>query len=496
MRGLVPALRHRVGTFALVLVVASGVIGTANALADTGPYATVYNSAGEEVGRWGAFFGAEPGTQIQLAENYAECGKTTACAGTPSTPLYPTIKLESGVYHLLKAYGSEHPIGGPDEGAGPWCEGIFAYSGVTLEGSAGTEIGNNITGQEPCAAANPNLKGLHLSSVVYVGAAPGTAAEPDPQGDSLKIAGIEILAQTPSGEGPSAEYGLFAGNISGAGLSVYDTRETEGTQASLLIGNEVRPVSGTASSPVSILDNTIEDSPNEGIVVDGTHMNIAGNHITETTAHAIAGFGPTVEYVEVDYNVIKSSSWGISFDGSYEVEKGRDTLGRENSAYSNTIEETCIGIMLYRQVDDYVAGNTVTDPYTGWKPTKGAQGCPERTKATVGVTIVGSYDNFVWSNRLFEYEYGVEVNDAGSSPGGVGTHWNYIGREPDWGQPWPWPVAGNWIEKPLWGFFVYSSAKDPSAVSENEFVGNAIDNYTRAMWDFETGASELTSENT
>ncbi len=475
------------GVLGLLLTVGLAVT-TSTALADIGPYATVYNSKGEVVGKWGASYGAEPGSQIQLAENYAECGKTSPCSSFPEKPMYPKVILEPGVFHILTPYGSKHPVGGTKQPVGPWCEGIFAYSGVILEGSStsgGSVIGNDVTETKPCGA-NPSLGSL--SSVVYVGANP---EQLESVGSALKISSLVILSDPPSESGPRAEYGLFASNISGPNLSVGRITETEASQAGILVGNEAHPVIGTESSPAQIVNNKVEKSRNEGIVLEGKHMTVADDTVTETAAHGIATYGPSSEYIEIEHNTISGSSWGVSLDGS----ESSSSIGKDNSVYDNTIEDTCVGTVLYRQIDTDIAGNHVADPYTGWKPTGYDQGCPE-FGSTVGVAIVSSYDNFVWSNQLLYFEEGVWLYDGGNSPGGVGTHWNYIGRVPDWGQPWPWPVEGNWIEHPVFGFVASSYRERPTAVSENEFVGNAIDNDSRGFWYFEPGASEITSENT
>ena len=79
---------------------------TSTAMADSGPYATVYNSKSEVVGKWGSFYGAQPGGQIQMAENFAECGNTESCSSFPEKPLYPKVVLEPGTFEILKAYGA------------------------------------------------------------------------------------------------------------------------------------------------------------------------------------------------------------------------------------------------------------------------------------------------------------------------------------------------------------------------------------------------------
>src|SRR5215469_6798512 len=160
----------------------------ASAEAEVGPFAKVLNSKGEVVNKWGAAYGAEPGTQIQLAENFAECGNATHCTTFPSTPMYPKVTLEPGTYHLLKAYGSKYPLGGPSAGEGPLCEGIFAYSGVVLEGSSGTEIGNNLGESKPCSI-NPKLN--YLSSVLYVGPTPENLST---FGNAMQVSHLKILS--------------------------------------------------------------------------------------------------------------------------------------------------------------------------------------------------------------------------------------------------------------------------------------------------------------
>lgn len=489
-------MRHRKRSLGVLLIVVMAIWSAASspssAMADTGPYATVYNSKSEAVGKWGAAYGAEPGSQIQLAENYAECGNAASCTSFPEKPKYPKVVLEPGVFHILTPYGSKHPVGGSKQPLGPWCEGVFAYAGVTLEGSKSgrTEVGNNVTQSKPCGA-NPSLGSL--SSVIYVGANQENLAV---TGTALKISSLVILSEAPSESGPRAEYGLFAANIQGAGLSVSAITENGASQSGLLIGNEAHPVIGTESSPVQVTSNVVEDSHNEGIVLEGKWMTVKSNTVTETSAHGIATYGPSSEHVEISSNTITSSSWGISLDGS----ESASSIGRANSVYSNTITNTCIGTILYGQVDADVAGNYVANPSTAWKPTKAGQGCPEFSE-TIGVAILNSCDNGVWSNRLFYVESGVRIFDGGRSPSACGgrTTANYIGRVLEIGQPWPWPVAGNWIEHPNWGFIASAASwlgDPPSNVSGNEFVGNAIDNYAQGLWYFEPGATEITSENT
>lgn len=463
----------------LAVTFVGAALSTSAAWADIGPYASVLNSKGEVVAKWGAYYGEMPGTQIQLAENFAECGNSTECSKPAVTPLYPKVVLEPGVYHLLKAYGAQHAVW-------PKCEGIFAYSGIELTGTSvhETEIGNDITSSQPCGSSLGKL-----TAVLYVGQDPTNI---NTVGNSLKLSTFSIKSAPPSGSGPQAEYGLFANNIQGSSLSVSSIFETEAAQAGMLIGSESLPVIGTEASPVRIKANDVESSSNEGIVLEGKHMLVEENSVYETMAHGIAVYGPASEYIQIQGNSITSSSWGISLDGS-----GSGAIGRENSVYNNKIAGTCIGVVLYRQVDARIAGNLVEDLYTGWNPSKGSQGCPEFGH-TIGAAIENGCDNGVWNNRFFYLQDGVWIYDGGNSPSSCEyrTTANYIGRVLEIGHPWPWTVSGNWIEHPEYGFKASSYASRPAAVSGNEFAGNAIDNYSIGMWWFEPGTTEITNGNT
>jgi alpha-tubulin suppressor-like RCC1 family protein len=429
--------------------------------AQTAPVAHVLNSAGQIVQSYGETYAGNPGGQIQRAENFAECGVATGCSSPPATPAYPKVSLEAGTFPVTIPYTT--------------CQAVFAYSGVQLQGAGPTtKLRNEVTFSTGCSLN---------TFVLFAGANP---TEPATWGSTLNIASLLVEA------GP-AGYGLQASRISGPGLSVAGVTVTGTTQAAMRIGSEFYPVDGTSGSPVTVANNAVQNATNEGIVLEGQHMNVASNSMTNIGAHGIAVFGPSSEYVSIHNNTITSSSWGVSLDGS----ESETSIGRFNSVESNTINETCVGTILYRQIDDTVAGNWVTNPSTTWKPHWQNQGCPE-FGATIGLAILNSCDNGAWSNRWFYVENGVWIFDGGRSPSGCEsrTTANYLGRVLEIGQPWPWPVAGNWIEHPLYGFRVTSYHSRPAYVSGNEFVGNAIDNYSLGMWLFESGASEITSENT
>jgi alpha-tubulin suppressor-like RCC1 family protein len=423
------------------------------------PQARVLDSTGQLAQSYGAAYAGEPGGQIQLAENYAHAHGDS------------TVTLDSGTFTITVPYGRSQPVW-------PKCEAIFAYSQIALRGAGlgASVIQNSTEASNPCQVSG----WVRLNAVVYVGADPTNI---NTGGTSLNVSRLAIHT------GYNADSGLLVGPTTGSGLALTEVATTGSIQAAIELGTEPLPVVGTASSPVRVVGDVVENAHNEGIVAEGSYMTIASNRVVETGAHAIAAFGPKSTYIEVSQNTIIGSSWGVSFDGS----ESPSSVGEHNSAFANTIENTCVGTVLFKQIDDYVALNHYSNPYTGWRPTGYNQGCPEFPPT--GIAISNSYDNFAWSNQIFNFEDGVWVFDGGQSPGGVGTHYNYVGRVPAYGQPWPWPVAGNWIEHPVYGLVATSYGQRPAAVSENEFVGNAVHNYTGKVEYFEAGTKEISLEN-
>ena len=330
----------------------------------------------------------------------------------------------------------------------------------------------NDLGSNPCEASEKQENELgwgEVTAVVYVGA---NQTNDNVAGTALNISSLLIQV------GHKGQYGLATGPISGAGQSVSKVKVWEPNQGGIRIGAEYLPVTGTSGSPVQVVDNVVEYSWMEGIVAEGSHIRVAENEVNETSAHGIAAYGKTMSYIEIAHNTIIGSSWGASLDGSfewYEKEGGKEVLkravGEHNSVYDNTIEDTCVGAILYRQVDASVAGNYFADPETGWTPKGHEQGCPEFEPT--GIAVSNSYDNGIWSNQVWNFNEGVRLFDGGNSPGGVGTHWNYVGRVLEIGQPWPWPIEGNWINYPVTG--LVAKSPDPPNDDYNEFAGNAVD---------------------
>jgi alpha-tubulin suppressor-like RCC1 family protein len=460
-----------VGHTLRVVVTATNTSGSAKATsaatppiaAQTSPEAHVLNSSGQIVQSYGASYAGEPGGQIQQAENYAH------------TFGYPKVTLDSGVFTVSVPYGRGEPVW-------PKCEGIFAYSSIVLQGVSGSVIKNEVEASNPCRYSGWGK----LTALVFVGAEP---ANINTQGSSLNVSSIKLQSEW------DGEYGLMVDGTSGAGLTVNGIVSTGAIESNIEIGVRGLPVVGTAGSPAQIVDNTVELGGNEGIVVEGSYIIVAHNQVHEVNAHGIAVYGNHSAYVEVAHNKVTSASWGFSLDGSEENEKHTEfiAIGEHNTIYDNEAEETCVGTVLFRQVDAGVAGNYYADPYTGWQPSKHvgpesvqhAQACPEF--APTGVAVSNSCVNGVWANQVWNYVNGVEVFDGNTAPASQcpnGTTANYFGRVLEVGRPWPWKMEGNWINNPHYGFFAEVRDDSPAHVSGNEFAGNVVDEASLGGWDW------------
>jgi len=105
---------------------------------------------------------------------------------------------------------------------------------------------------------------------------------------------------------------------------------------------------------------------------------------------------------------------------------------------------------------------------------------------TGGMIVKDSWNNFIWSNQIWDFEYGTWLINGGREltveGRTVGTTDNYFGRVPDYGQPWPWPIAGNWLNSGKWGIVVRGSLSPSPYEEYNEFVGNAIDTSTNGCY--------------
>jgi parallel beta-helix repeat protein len=480
-----------------VAVTATGTAGEATATSNStpeieakplGPDATVYNSSGQPIVQYGAFYGNRPGSQIQMAENFAQCGNAEECpiSESPEAPAhYPRVGLEPGVYHVLAPFG-RHPY--------PQCADIFAYSDVALEGS--TSAPGSVIEDSVPANGNSACPGMEVTGLVIVAANPGNVNE---TGQNPKVTNLVLHVHG------GAEYGLMLDRSEGGSILVQGNTVTEagGKGAAILVGRESLPVTGVGS-PAEILNNTVSANPHEGIVVNGSGVRVAGNTVTSNTAD-IAIFGPSAGD-EVAGNTVSSSYQGISLDGTEPT--GTELAGNHNSVYNNTITETCVGVVLYKQWDDNVAGNYEAEPSREWSPPP-AVGCasylleglgnaPSGTRQmTGGIIVKDSWNNFIWTNQIWNFEYGTWLINGGKNltveGRTVGTTDNYFGRVPDYGQPWPWPVSGNWMNNGRWGMVVRGSL-NPSPYEEyNEFVGNAVDGSTNGCY-YEVG--EIAGQNT
>lgn len=456
-------VRHRspkLGTAVLAACVLGAVVPAASQ-ADSGPYAKVVDASGAVVQQFGAFYGAQPGTQIQLALNYARCGQTASPCLTPSgPPLYPKVVLEAGTYHLL----SQFPLGI----GGPRCVGIFAYSAVKLQAEGGpgsAVIENDITSGDPCG----NPAAGELDAVVFSGEDPEHI---NTAGRSVTITNLRVNA------GYHARFGVEVGALNGAtGSTVAGITVTKPNSSGIIVGPNSLSAHGTANDPIMVYNNTVTGSRDDGITLGGTYLKATGNSISDTADHAIALFQPAgTANIEVSANTINDAIYGISLDGS-----GGQT-GSTNRVFNNTIYDTCTGIQLFRQAWADVAGNTITTP----KPDATcltAGGLGTHQGYSTGIAIMDSNRNVVWSNQIRNYNRGLFLKDGNLSPDLLGTIWNYIGVVDSWGQPFPsgWPAAGNWIVSPVVGVLIRSDnyPNPPGNTGGNAIADNVVDN---ASW--------------
>jgi hypothetical protein len=410
-----------------------------------GPLATVYNAGGRPIGEWGSFYGNKAGTQIQLAENFAECGNTEGCP-EGSKALYPTVKLEPGTYHLQAPHG-----------AGPWpeCFGVLAYSDVALEGST-TAPGSIIEDEVPYEPGSCPEK--TMTAVV--------GAEGDPvnrtiAGEDTHITGLIVEVHE------RAEYGILLGRTVGSSVTVSGNTVYNSyiKGADILIGQEHFRVEGSSTAYAQIVNNTVvgNEHDHEGIVVDGEYIRVAGNHAVGLPTAGIATYGHKTQYVEIAGNEVSGgTAFGISLDGSLDE-------GRHDTVSGNNVKEVCQGLVLYNQVDTTVANNEFSIPGVGWHNVPVTEGCTGSglgIPGTMGVRIESSWNNVYYNNSIGNFDVGFRLYDGGTSPEGHGTTANYIGRT--WGSTWPWPVSGNAIVNPAVTFKV----EGPGPDAGNEFVGN------------------------
>jgi hypothetical protein len=426
--------------FALLLALAA----PSSAWSDVGPYANVLNPSGAVVKQFGANSGAQPGTQIQLAENYARCKKTSTCPSSSAPPSYPTVALDAGAYQLVTPFGV---VGGPR------CVGIFAYSAVRLQAASGAVIEDDLTAANPC----PTLT-TGVDDVLFAGADPTNV---NVIGSSVNISGMQINV------GYGARFGLEVGALNGPGSSISGLTVTKPNSSGILVGAKDLLVIGTSGSPVQVTNNVVQYSHDDGITLGGVWIKAAGNTVTSAADHGIVAFqessvaGATDE--EISGNTITGSVYGVSLDGSV-------LPGRRHRVYNNTIGNTCMGVIVFRQVEANVAGNYIYSPNEA--------SCPGTPFATsVGIGILDSYNNVAWSNQTWDYRRGIWIRDDGVSADGQGTHWNYIGVVASWGQPFPdaWPVAGNWFNNAYIGMEVGSSSSVTTPNDTfNAFEGNVV----------------------
>jgi hypothetical protein len=436
-----------------------------------GPLATVYNAGGQPIGEWGSFYGNRAGTQIQLAENFAECGSTEGCP-EGSKAIYHTVKLEPGTYHLLSIHGA---------GPYPWCYGILAYSGVALEGSTeapGSVIEDQVAFHPGTCPENENVE-----AVVGVGGDPGDRFTP---AENPHISGLVVQAHE------NAEYGILLRNTVGSaidvsGNTVYDSNSIG---ADILIGQSGvsgERVVGSSTAYAQIVDNTVvgNEHSHEGIVVDGEYIRVAGNHSVSLPTAGIAAYGYKTQFVEIAGNEVSGgTAFGISLDGSLDE-------GRHDTVTGNYVKEVCQGLVLYNQVDTTVANNEFSIPAAGWDNVPNTGGCTSSglgIPGTLGVRIESSWANVYYNNSIGNFDVGFRLYDGGTSPEGHGTTANYVGRT--WGSTWPWPIEGNAIVDSAVTFKV----EGPGPDAENEFVGNTAYYPRGPICEF--NAAEFHSDNT
>lgn len=414
--------------------------------ADTGPYARVLDANGNVVAQFGAYYGAQGGSQIQMAENYAQCRQITERCSGSARPAYPTVRLDSGTYQLQRPFG----------GVWPKCVGILAYSGVKLEGSSDAVIENDITGPTPCAGMS-----APLDAVVY---ATADSTNINVTGDRLDISGFRINADD------KALFGLEVGPHSGGGLTVHDLTVTKPQSSGILVGVPTLPVRGTSGSPVMVTGNVVQDSHDDGITLGGSWQKAQGNIVTNVPDHGIVIYQPAgTDHNEISNNTITNATYGVSLDASTAAGDPAPHTGTDNSVYNNTIGNTCLGIILYRQIKANVAGNYIY----GGRPSASCRSEPI-FGTSVGIGIQASYNNVAWSNQTWDYSHGVWIQDNGDSPDGIGTRYNYIGVVASWGQPWPWPTAGNWINGAAVGMRVNIRPGTTGIDEGNAFIGNVV----------------------
>jgi sugar lactone lactonase YvrE len=451
-----------------------------------GPFATVYNSAGQPVAQWGAAYGAEPGTQIQLAENFAECGNEHECTNVnPEGPaLYPKVGLEPGVYQLQAVYGLKHP-------ASNKCEGIFAYAAVKLEGSpSGTNIVDEDHELFPCGREFDGKEQTpRLTSAVFVSATP---ANINLQGHTLNVSYLQF-STTPAQGCCEMERGLFAWNLEGPGLSVSHIKVSGPAYAAGMQIGEGGSVNGTPSSPVQVVENEVE-GVHEGIVLGGTNMHVWNNYLHNNKTDGIATYGPTSRHTEIVENTVTFSPYGITLDGSFPRAAGNTTesVGHENLILYNHVREVCEAIRIYRQQDAWVAHNEITVPGVEWA-TEPTQMCYGDRSGTKGVYIHSASVNYFWKNIIANFAEAYYIDGASGStdsPEGKGTIANYIGRVPDYGHEWPWPVEGSYILNALSAF---EAVNVPA--NTNEYVGNEEVDTRGPICNFGPGTEQLHSAN-
>jgi hypothetical protein len=437
-----------------------------------GPLATVYNAAGQPVGEWGASYGSRGGTEIQLAENFAECGDIEGCPESAKVASYPTVKLEPGTYHLQAPHG-----------VGPWgeCFDILAYSGVALEGAT-TGSGSVIEDEVPYESASCPEK--TINAVVGV---EGNPVNREIAGTNTHLTGLIVDVYD------KAEYGILLGRTEGNAITVNDNtvHDSGVTGAGILIGQSFPAgdfaVHGAPGADAQIVNNTVlgNGTGHEGIVVDGEYIRVAGNHVTGQPTVGIAAYGHKSQSVEIAGNEVGGgTAFGISLDGSLNE-------GRYDVVSGNDVKEVCQGLVLYNQVDTTVSSNEFSIPSVGWNNVPNTEGCTSSHLAipgTIGVRIESSWNNVYYNNSIGNLNTGFRLYDGETSPEGRGTTYNYIGRM--WGSTWPWPIAGNAIVNPAVTF----KAEGPGFDGGNEFVGNTSFYPRGPICEF--NATELYSDNT
>jgi hypothetical protein len=407
-----------------VVVTAKNSEGTKSATSAAGaviaaqshPEARVVNSSGQVVQSYGETYAGGPGGQIQLAENFAHAHGD------------PKVTLESGTFWLYPS---------SVQNVSNFAAGILAYSSITLEGESGTEIAlregmGEVTNKEG------------LTEVLGIYANPSSPLE---AGTTLKVSGISINGEF------EASVGVVVGPEHGAGLylrkmTVFNIRKIG--SSTIGTGIEVgdpptftfsNPVTGTESSPVAVEENTVYNVWADGIAITGSYMNVALNKIywaqsAGSNAITTDSNGYQTSHVSINNNRMENNHTGVGLDGS-------GNAGYQINVQSNVVIDSCIGIDLNVQEDDYIGNNTdyleggfngetIKDPYYPYETGLhcGAPGAG----SSVGVFVQNSQGNYVYSNYLDNWGRGVWLLwDGALSPyffnpnQASGTQYNGVG---------------------------------------------------------------------